>query len=201
MSVPHMRASVATYTGIEFFPLAPRFEDIYILDIAHALAMSCRFNGHSRDFYSIAQHSVHVSEWLMKNVGTNATEKLMLAKWGLLHDASEAYIPDMCAPIKPFFPSFRTVESYLLIAIAQRFGLPWPIPDVVKYADKAVLKSEVDSGIMTFCEWWNFGEEHPDANRTIEPMSLDEAEQFFVDEFEYLFGKNELARTYRPGPS
>jgi hypothetical protein len=201
MNSQHMRASIATYNGVEFFPLAPRYEDIYLQDIAHSLAMSCRYNGHSRYFYSVAQHCVQVGEWLLTHGGPIPVHRRVLARWGLLHDASEAYIPDVCSPIKPFFPTLKTVESQLLVAIAQRFNMPWPIPDVVKYADRAVFKSEIDSGIMRSCKWWKLGEDHPDAHMEIDPWGPEVAYEAYVKAFEDLFGEEELARTYRPGPS
>ena len=52
---------IQTYSGKKFYPLDPRPEDIDIRDIAHALSLNCRFNGHCRCFYSVAEHSVGVS--------------------------------------------------------------------------------------------------------------------------------------------
>ena len=74
-----------TYTGIQFWPLDPRPEEIDIQDIAHALSLLCRFNGHCQRFYSVAEHSVHVSTILAPEFGL----------WGLLHDAAEAYLSDI----------------------------------------------------------------------------------------------------------
>ena len=50
-----------TFTGRQFFPLDPDPQDIDIVDIAHSLAMQCRYNGHTDRFYSVAEHCVHVS--------------------------------------------------------------------------------------------------------------------------------------------
>ena len=74
-----------THSGIQFWPLDPRPEDILIEDIAHALSNQCRFAGHCCFHYSVAQHSVLVSE----NVPAQD------AMWGLLHDAGEAYLVDL----------------------------------------------------------------------------------------------------------
>ena len=74
-----------TYTGERFWPLDPRIEDIHIRDISMALGKLCRYGGHTIFFYSVAEHSVLVSEYVPEEY----------ALWGLLHDASEAYLSDI----------------------------------------------------------------------------------------------------------
>ncbi|MBF0612521.1 MAG: hypothetical protein HQL55_15470, partial [Magnetococcales bacterium] len=76
---------IQTFTGRQFWPLAPVLEHIHVQDIAHALSLLCRFNGHCQKFYSVAEHSLHVATILPPE----------LAGWGLLHDASEAYLADL----------------------------------------------------------------------------------------------------------
>jgi len=73
-----------TYTGKQFYPLDPRPEDIDLDDIVHHLSHLCRFNGGTREFYSVAQHSVIVADALPDDF------KL----WGLLHDAAESFLAD-----------------------------------------------------------------------------------------------------------
>ena len=53
---------IGTFSGIRFWPLLPNPDDILLADIAHALAHQCRFGGHASKFYSVAEHSVHVSQ-------------------------------------------------------------------------------------------------------------------------------------------
>lgn len=156
---------------------------------------------------SVAQHSVLVSEYAeqvaMQNFSRSPAfymgdgridmenvkrEALEVAKWGLLHDASEAYIGDLCSPIKPFFPQWATAEQYLEVAVARRFGLQYPMPDEVKYADKAVFYSELESGVVERADWWELPEEHPDAGLTIVPMGYARAEKEFLERFYRLFG-------------
>lgn len=79
-----------TYTGRVFWPLEPRPEDVDIVDIAHALANLCRYGGHSKVFYSVAHHSVLVSQIVPPAD----------ALWGLMHDSAEAYVIDLIRPIK-----------------------------------------------------------------------------------------------------
>lgn len=123
-----------TFTGRQVAPLAPRVSDIAIEDIAHALSHLCRFGGHVRTFYSVAQHSVLVSHAL-------PTE---LALWGLLHDASEAYLVDLPTPIKSAGPlsGYRGIESLLQRTIYQAFGLAGDEPVQVHDADQALLVLE-----------------------------------------------------------
>lgn len=128
---------IQTFSGHAFTPLSPRVEDIAIVDIAHALSMLCRYNGHCRQFYSVAEHSVAVSRWLQAQGASLVTQQ-----WGLLHDAAEAYLGDVPRPLKAVMPEYRAAEDALLQVIAQRFKLNWPIPDVVKEADTRILHDE-----------------------------------------------------------
>jgi hypothetical protein len=123
-----------TFTGRRVHPLSPSPDEIDIDDIAHSLAHQCRFLGHTDSFYSVAQHSVLVSE-LVPPVD---------ALWGLLHDAAEAYLCDLPAPIKrePEMHVYRAAEQRLLDAVAAKFSLPPVIPDSVKQADRIILATE-----------------------------------------------------------
>jgi 5'-deoxynucleotidase YfbR-like HD superfamily hydrolase len=125
---------ITTYTGKRFYPFDPHPDDIDINDIVHALAHVCRFAGHSCQFYSVAQHSVLVS--LM-----SPDED---ALWGLLHDASEAYLADVPSPLKkcPEFAFYREVEAGLMAIICDKFKLSRDEPPSVKLADKRVLATE-----------------------------------------------------------
>ncbi|RPJ39912.1 MAG: phosphohydrolase [Planctomycetaceae bacterium] len=107
--------TIMTYTGKIVHPLAITAADIDIHDIAHALAMKCRYTGHCQRFYSVAQHCVLMARW-DKMPGP--------APWRLMHDASEAYLPDIASPIKGRFPIMREAEARIQAAVAERFGLP-----------------------------------------------------------------------------
>ncbi len=125
---------IRTFTGRLVDPCAPQPEEIDINDIAHALSLTCRFLGHAYRFYSVAQHSVLVSELVPPRD----------ALWGLLHDAAEAYLCDLPAPVKraPQMWFYRTSEALLIRAIACRFGLPPEAPESVKQADSVALATE-----------------------------------------------------------
>lgn len=121
-----------TWTGVRFYPLDPRPEDIRIEDIAHALARVCRFGGHVREFYSVAQHSLLVSEAVPRE----------LALDGLLHDATEAYLGDVVKPLKVNLPEYVAVERRLEAMIADKYGLVHPQPSKVHDADLRALFAE-----------------------------------------------------------
>lgn len=120
------------YTGRQFWTLDPRPEDIDIHDIAHALALQCRYGGHCESFYSVAEHSVLVSYVVPPE----------LALIGLLHDATEAYCVDVPRPLKVALSEYKDIEDRIWRAIATRFGLPLKMPQAIKDADNAVLLAE-----------------------------------------------------------
>jgi 5'-deoxynucleotidase YfbR-like HD superfamily hydrolase len=125
-----------TYTGRLFYPGDPRPEDVDVEDIAHALSNVCRFAGHCREFYSVAQHSVIVSSAIYP----------ALALHGLLHDAAEAYVHDITRPMKhlPEMAGYRSIEAAVEHAIFSRFGLivNEEIATAIKAADNRALMTE-----------------------------------------------------------
>lgn len=133
---------IRTYTGRYIRPLELKPSDIDYRDIAHALSNQCRFTGHTQSFYSVAQHCVLVASYLLQQT---TDLELMLA--GLLHDASEAYLLDLAAPIKhsPGFEGFREHEARIQTAIEQHFGLRAGILECpqIKHADEVLLRTEL----------------------------------------------------------
>lgn len=125
---------ITTYTGLRFYPLDPRREDVNIVDIAHSLSNTCRFIGHCNSFYSVAQHSVLVS---------HACDRKD-ALWGLLHDASEAYVCDIPPQIKksPELAAYGRIERAVLDCVCSRFGLRRLEPPSVKSADRRMFATE-----------------------------------------------------------
>lgn len=126
---------ILTASGVEFWPLDPRANDIVVWDIAHSLSNMCRFTGHCRQFYSVAQHSLLVASIV-------APED---RKWALLHDASEAYLTDLPRPLKRYSvmgEEYRRIEAKLMAVICERFELPAECPESVKRADNILLATE-----------------------------------------------------------
>lgn len=127
---------IATYSGRKITPLDPSVDDIAIEDIGHALALQCRFTGHVRKFYSVAQHSV-LASFLVPDEFRLDT---------LLHDASEAYLADIARPIKNqpgFGDVYHAAEALLEEVIAEHFGTRYPMPPEVKVADNLMLWAEM----------------------------------------------------------
>lgn len=125
---------IQTHSGRRFNPLNPNPDAIVIQDIAHSLSMQCRFSGHCSSFYSVAQHSVLVSYIC------DDAHKL----WGLLHDASEAYLVDVPRPLKRSgqFQAYLDFEKEMQRAVCKRFALPFEEPHSVKRADTILLATE-----------------------------------------------------------
>lgn len=163
-----------TFSGVQFYPFDPRPEDIRIEDIAHHLSMICRFGGAIRTFYSVGQHSVLVSHAVPEE----------FALWGLLHDASEAYLGDMVRPLKVGMPAYRDVEHRVMSVIAERFGLSWPEPPEIKIADNNLLATERRDLLPHQLRWTESGT--PLAN-PITPWSSDGAELVFLQRFKGLY--------------
>lgn len=107
---------IKTYTGIMFDPLNPNADLINIADIAHALSMLCRANGHFKSFYSVGQHSINC---MNEARARNYSQRVQLAC--LLHDASEAYLSDITRPVKAELPRYREIEKPLQMMIWQKW--------------------------------------------------------------------------------
>lgn len=129
------KAYIITYTGRQFFLLQAEPEDICVRDIAHALAMQCRWTGHCKFHYSIAQHAYYCSY-----IGPEefAFERLN-------HDDSEAYMGDMNRPLKHYTEAgvaYRHQEAKLERTIKEAFGI-YPVEHPsVHVADEVMLYTE-----------------------------------------------------------
>ena len=178
-----MGSFIHTYSGKAFFPLAPESADIEIRDIAHALSMQCRFVGHCREFYSVAEHSVRVS---MACANADALT-------GLLHDAPEAYLHDLASPIKQAegMERYREAEEVLWAAIAERFGLPAAIPNSVHRADRLLLNTEARDLFDKTVAWADAGNVQPRQIRAL--TSPRAAEAWFLDRFRELDRRRKVA--------
>lgn len=122
-----------TYSGKFFYPEHVDVLEVDIVDIAHALSNVCRYNGHLNHFYSVAQHSLIVSELVPQEYALE----------GLLHDACEAYIPDMPSPLKGLLPDFVALQDEIMAHVFKHFNLKYPLPGEVEYIDKNIRGAEM----------------------------------------------------------
>ena len=129
-----MALTITTYTGAHFAPTEPAPEGVRIQDVAHALSLLCRGNGHVKQFFSVGQHCLHCAR--------EAKARVALAC--LLHDASEAYLSDVPRPFKASLPEYRVLEDRLLAVIYQKF-LGSPLT-----AREAALVKQVDDDMLYY---------------------------------------------------
>ena len=131
-------SSITTFTGKHFDPMNPDINSIDIKDIAHALSLTCRGNGHVQSFFSVAQHCINCAEEAYKRRYSN---KVILAC--LLHDASEAYMSDVPRPFKKVLKEYIKAEDYLLDLIYHKYlgGLT---------AEEKRLVKEIDDDMLYF---------------------------------------------------
>lgn len=165
---------IQTFSGVCFYPLDARTEEIRIGDIAHALSLQCRFAGHCRCFYSVAEHSVRVS----------CAVPPADALWGLLHDAAEAYLVDLPRPLKRFCEMGRLyseIEDALMAQVAERFGLNLPVPPSVKHFDTVLLMTEKRDLMCAEPKPWE-GTAEP-LPKKIKPWSSMKAERVFMERY------------------
>lgn len=171
--VDRKAAHITTYTG-RFYPFSPQAEDVNIEDIAHSLSMQCRYAGHGRQFYSVAEHSVHIARWLM-GCGPRA------AITGLLHDATEAYVVDVPRPVKAHLAGYKDIEQKVWLAIAAKFDLDRELPAVVHIADGRICADEMSQNLHEVDQ-----NVRPPLGITLEFWPPGVAEIYFLDMFKKL---------------
>lgn len=165
------------YSGRKFWPVDPKSEEVDISDIAHSLALQCRFNGHCNYFYSIAQHSVLVSKIV--------SPEQALA--GLLHDASEAYTGDIVLPLKKFLPpEFKQIEKNIEKIIFEHFGIKNVDHIEIKKADKIALFTEMRDLMKKPPAKWDDVDSYPPHPDKIIPLNPEEAEKDFLRRYKEL---------------
>jgi 5'-deoxynucleotidase YfbR-like HD superfamily hydrolase len=149
---------ILTSTGKHFDLIDPQPDMIDVIDIASALANLCRFSGHCRFYYSVAQHSAMASQIVPPEFAMEA----------LLHDASEAYLGDITRPLKQLLPDYRQIEHKVEGAIRHRFGLPDAQSYPVTMADRVMLATERrDLMVSDETDWPILAGITPLANRLI----------------------------------
>jgi len=151
----------------------PNAEDIDIEDIAQALSRICRFAGMTRDFYSVAEHSVHISRRVPPEVALAA----------LLHDASEAYLGDLTRPLKAVLPDYKRIERRVERAVEEAFGVDLHL-DCIKAQD--IDMAIIEAHRLMPADKWYWGSAPDQPRQRIECWHPDEARRRFLERFHEL---------------
>lgn len=172
-------------SGATFDLADPETSEINVEDIAHGLAHTCRFAGQCRAFYSVAEHSVLVSQ---------IVPQAELA--ALFHDAAEAFVGDVSRPLKQLLPEYTKIEKRIERAIFQQFGIEWPPPPDVKAADHSVMAAEqailMPPGTNEWLRAANISPANVDI-RCLDPMA---ARSLFLDRFSKLMRERKELRQF-----
>lgn len=173
----------------------PSPETLDIEEIATSLSRLTRFTGHAREFYSVAQHSCLVSEYLRVY---HSSEQEPLALAGLLHDAHEAYFGDITSPVKELLGSqyLHAVVWGFDQVLEAKFLPPHNYgPELllrhplVKGADRVLLATE-RRDLMSHCERpWELDLPRPSVWQ-IHPWGMEESRENFLKRFKHLSAAN-----------
>lgn len=169
---------ITTYKKIRFSPLDCDEKHIDIEDIAHALSLICRANGHFPHFYSVAQHSINCMNEA-KARGYSRSVQLGC----LLHDASEAYLSDITRPIKPYLTEYLRIEKVL----QQKIFNKWINPPLSENELDLIFKIDDD---MLYYEFLNLmdkrifdTERSLDSSPSLDFEDFSKIENRFIAEF------------------
>ena len=162
---------IQTFTGKYFYVEDPQEDEICIADIAHALSMQCRYNGHCPRFYSVAEHSVLLARMVPKD----------MKRWALLHDASETYVPDVPRPFKKYLAGFKEIENKIMVVVAKKYNLKGNMPDLVHHLDTNIVGEEATQLWREPPDWAVHYE--PINMPTIQAWEPDRAKDEFIKEF------------------
>lgn len=163
--------------------------DIDILDIAHALSHQCRFAGHCKFFYSVAQHCVYGAEYLFSKDAhfLSLKERAERALCFLIHDASEAYLVDVPRPIKHLLPEYIVYEKKVQSAVIRSFDLGLQYDrylNDIHEIDNRMLATEKRDIISGDYVWACLKKFSPIDTFTIRPAKPEEVKMRFLMIFE-----------------
>ena len=178
---------IQTYSGKKITIRHSEDNEYTLIDIAHALSLQSRFVGHTEKLYSVAQHSVIVSQVMPPQ--TPIKTKLI----ALLHDASEAYLGNVSRPLKRFLIHYRDIEEAMQAGIYKYYDLEPTAEELemVKFYDNCVLAIEYKQlmqQVQTL--YWNVLDPPTVlTNIIIMPVPSDQACLLFKREYNSLINK------------
>ena len=128
---------IQTVSGKKFDALAPEPGIVDRRDRAQALSKLCRYNGHVREFYSVAQHS-SLGSLALRELGYIESVQLQF----LLHDGSEYVLADIPRPFKKYLKNYYEIEAGIQKVILRKYGLPEELLPEVVDMDKRRRRTE-----------------------------------------------------------
>ncbi len=171
------KCCISTFYNHNFDPTAPTADDLCIEDIAHALSYLCRANGHFREFYSVARHSLNCAYEVRER---GLSEKVQLL--ALLHDSAESYIGDLTRPLRRHIPEFTVYEQQLQKLIYEKFATT-----CVTKEEAAAVKAADDSLLYHEFKYFHGAELFPNAPELHIIMQSDKTPQETEQEFLCLY--------------
>ncbi len=175
--------SASTFSGEVVSLKRPLVSTIRMGDIGHSLALQCRFNGHVRELYSVAQHSLLVARAL-----EIWHRDKRLTRLGLLHDAAEAYTGDVIRAMKHVCPGVREIDGGLMRVIYEATGAGAPTEEekaLIKEADRTILLLEAEA-LMPPGRVYDPSPGRPVEGISISPWSPARAKRAFLRTWESL---------------
>lgn len=173
------RTAFETASGGFFDFASPRAEDVNLADVAASLSKTCRFSGHIRRFYSVAEHALLVRDLVVRM----GHPELALA--ALHHDSEEAYLGDVITPLKARLgDAFQAVRAPLDAAVGGAFGIDPALfhHPVIVEADLRALRAEAHE--LKPSSGYGYGLDHVPVDLplglSIEGLSHEEAEGRFL---------------------
>lgn len=172
---------ITTYGGTHFFPAEPDMKDFHISDVAHALSLICRGNGHVKQFFSVGQHCIDCA---LEAEARGYSKRVVLAC--LLHDASEAYMSDVPRPFKKYLKDYAVFEDRLLSLVYRKY-----LGSDVSEEEQGLIK-QIDNDVLAYDLLYLLGEgceeDLPDMKREIsyDARPFEEVEQEYMQLFQML---------------
>lgn len=178
---------ISTYTNKRFHFMNPFEDEVCIEDIAQALSNMCRYSGHVKKFYSVAEHSVILADFVMEKY-----DNADMALTALFHDASEAYIVDVPSPIKPYLTNYQEIEDGISKVINKVFNIS-PMCTIIKELDTNIICDEAKVLFKSVPDWVKY---YKEIGVTLKLYTPDEAREVFMSKFEELIYAREYQRIY-----
>lgn len=168
---------LGTISGNKFFPFNPTPESVNLNDITVSLSYLARYNGHTKIFYSVGQHSINCAK-ILKSMG--CSNRLVLI--GLLHDSAEAYIGDIPSPIKKYIDGIEEIEDNIFRCVLLHLGIDYPTVeewDIVMEVDRSMLYFEGPQLTENTDDWSSVFSK--DVNLSIDYSYLDFSDRNFKE--------------------